>query len=351
MLLISDGREYTSEQQFAPIWRHRARFRRDLGLDVRWIAADAAAIGRPGFLSTWDVVGLKLSFRRSEREAMAFAEKLAAACAAAGSLFLYFDGDDDSAVQWPGLPAICDLYVKKHLFRDPGDYGRNFVGKSNLTDFVARQTGRSFAEDGIPATRPLEGAAVDRLHLGWNIALDDKMVALPCLPPEAPRSLDLCGRVHVAPGSWLEGLRSPAIAALAALPAAWAVAVPENRVSPRDYYRELAASRLCVSPFGYGEICWRDIEAILSGCLLVKPGMGHISTQPDLFVAGETYIPVAWDYSDLEAACAPYLANEEARIAIVRKAQARLLESRSADWFVSQIDAMFTAAEAIRGER
>ena len=39
-------------------------------------------------------------------------------------------------------------------------------------------------------------------------------------------------------------------------------------------------SRICISPFGYGEICWRDFEAILCGCLVVKPDMSHVETNP-----------------------------------------------------------------------
>jgi len=29
-----------------------------------------------------------------------------------------------------------------------------------------------------------------------------------------------------------------------------------------------SGSKICISPFGYGEICWRDFEAIIFGCLL-----------------------------------------------------------------------------------
>ena len=65
--------------------------------------------------------------------------------------------------------------------------------------------------------------------------------------------------------------------------------------------------------------------------------MAHIRTAPDLFVPGETYIPVAWDYSDLAAVRAPFLAEEAARLSIVRRAQARLAEALSADWFVARM--------------
>jgi spore maturation protein CgeB len=72
-------------------------------------------------------------------------------------------------------------------------------------------------------------------------------------------------------------------------------------------------SKICISPFGYGEICWRDFEAILCGCLLIKPDMSHVETNPDIFMAGQTYVPVKWDFSDLEEKCAYYLAHDDER--------------------------------------
>lgn len=338
LLLVSDGREYTSEQQFAPIWRYRSRLRRQLGLAVDWWHADAPL---PESAARYDLIGLKLSFRRSADEVSAIAGRWAGL----GPRLIYFDGDDDSAIQWPALLDICDLYVKKHVFADPADYARRFAGKSNLTDYAARTTGRSFADDIIPASGGLDPAGlVPLLHLGWNIALDDKIARLSRWPADAPRGIDICSRAPVQRENWLHDLRAPAIAAIEKLAGRWRVAVPHARVPQADYDRELRDAKICVSPFGYGEICWRDIEAIMAGCLLVKPDMSHVRTAPELFVAGKTYVPVAWDYADLEAACAPYLADEGARLAIVEQAQARLMEALSAGWFADRMAALLEKA-------
>ena len=233
--------------------------------------------------------------------------------------------------------ARSDLYVKKHIFRDPAAYAERFIGKSNLTTYAARTTGRSFADDIIPKAGGIDPAPLGKLHLGWSIALDDKIAALHPHPPEADRPIDISSRAWVGPDKWLHDLRAPAIAALEAMAGRRKVAVPRGRVPQPAYDRELRAAKICVSPFGYGEICWRDFEAIMGGCLLVKPDTGHIASVPELFVAGETYLPVAWDYADLEAVCAPYLADDAARIAIARRAQAVLLEALGADWFVARM--------------
>ena len=80
------------------------------------------------------------------------------------------------------------------------------------------------------------------------------------------------------------------------------------------------AAEFCVSPFGYGEVCWRDFEAMLCGCLVIKPDMSHVETNPDIFRPHETYVPVQWDYADLEEKCSYYLEHEGERQRIVDQA-------------------------------
>ena len=78
-----------------------------------------------------------------------------------------------------------------------------------------------------------------------------------------------------------------------------ACVVWEGRVSRKEYMRELFNAKLCFSPFGYGEMCWRDIEAILAGAVLIKPRMDHLETLPELYDPGVTYLPSRWDFTDL----------------------------------------------------
>jgi len=68
-----------------------------------------------------------------------------------------------------------------------------------------------------------------------------------------------------------------------------------------DYRQLLLISKVCVSPWGYGEFCIRDYEALLAGAVLVKPDTGFATTWPDLR-PGEHYVPCRADFSDLEQA-------------------------------------------------
>ncbi len=314
VLLVSDQASYTNEQQFAPLFAGRGRIRERLGVAFhRQLLSDALLLPSR-LLRHYDIVGLKLGFRTPEAEVVRIANTIKSALAANGKL-VYFDGDDDLCVQWPKLLPCVDLYVKKHCFRDRSAYLESRIGKTNLTDYVAREFGISFADDIIPTSEPVDEAQLDKIVLGWNVGLDDKIRAFHGAHPEriatAAKDIDVVCRATVNPKSWIYPLRSAVIPRINAMGANYRVLAPEQRVAQDVYYEEMLRSRICVSPFGYGEICWRDFEAVLCGCVLVKPDMSHVETAPDLFVPNETYVPVRWDYADLEATLAGLLADPE----------------------------------------
>ena len=72
-------------------------------------------------------------------------------------------------------------------------------------------------------------------------------------------------------------------------------AIPLNQ-----YYKELKKTKIALSPFGWGEINYRDFEVISAGAALMKPSMEHIETWPDLYIKDKTYISYSWDFIDLE---------------------------------------------------
>jgi len=91
--------------------------------------------------------------------------------------------------------------------------------------------------------------------------------------------------------------------------------VPQNR-----YYSELKDSKIVLSPFGWGEVCFRDFEAIISGALLFKPDMSHLKTWPDVYIPHETYVPLKWDGSDLLEQTERYLNHDSERNRIAANA-------------------------------
>jgi hypothetical protein len=209
------------------------------------------------------------------------------------------------------------------------------VGKSNLTDYVHNRFGLSFADDPYATnTQPVDKDQVAKIVAGWNLALDSNILALYsrvlAAPPSEDRTVDVMFRGAV-PDNWLKFLRQDIAPALQRLPSSCRVIVPTNRVDREEYYREMMRSKICLSPFGYGEICWRDFEAILCGSLIVKPDMTHLQTTPDVFQRNVTYVAVRWDYSDLEERCIYYLEHPDERRQI-KSAAFRVLE----DYYVNR---------------
>jgi SAM-dependent methyltransferase len=327
VLLASDDAIYTSEQQFAPLLASRRELRRRGILIQRQLVGDVLHWPK-AMLSIYDVVGLKLSFRASEVEAMDVVRRIRDKLRP-GTKLIYFDGDDDLGVQWPGVIKSVDLYLKKHCLKDRAAYLRSHIGKSNLTDYVARTFGISFAANSIPTSRPVPEDQLSKLNVGWNIGLDDKIREFYQKHGrrglEHQKDLDVICRASIAKHSWIYPMRIVVIDQLAKLSGEFQVLTPAERVSQDEYYREMLRSRICVSPFGYGEICWRDFEAVLCGAVLVKPDMSHLETEPDIFRANETYVPVKWDYSDLESTLRTLLA-EPAECERIRNAAFQVLD-------------------------
>jgi len=72
----------------------------------------------------------------------------------------------------------------------------------------------------------------------------------------------------------------------------------KGRISLWKYTKELSKTIAMLSPFGWGEICYRDFEAILNKNLLVKPDMKHIETWPNIY-KDEYYFKLDWDSHNL----------------------------------------------------
>jgi hypothetical protein len=342
VILISDAKESTSEEQFHPFSAYRSDLKKELQVISAHLLLRDILRAPKLFFRFFDVIVLKLSFRTAQDEVLSIVETIRDA--AGRRPIVYFDGDDDLCIQWPEMVPYVDLYVKKHLFRDRSQYLVRYEGKSNLTDYVARNYGLSFA-DNVHAqeARPLAADQLNKIVLGGNLALDSNIMDLfakrRALPNSHPRKVDVMFRGNV-PKDWLYYLRKDIQPSLARLQDSYSVITPQKRVTRKEYYLEMMNSKICLSPFGFGEICWRDFEAIICGCLLVKPDMSHVETVPNIFRPFETYIPVRWDYSDVYEQCSYYLKHADERERIATAAFDELREFYDGRRFVNLFSAI-----------
>lgn len=76
-----------------------------------------------------------------------------------------------------------------------------------------------------------------------------------------------------------------------------------------EYIQTLYNSKFSLSPFGMGEICFRDFECMQFGTTIIKPDMSMLRTKPNIYIDGETYIKVDYDWEDLEEKLKEVLGN------------------------------------------
>ena len=73
-----------------------------------------------------------------------------------------------------------------------------------------------------------------------------------------------------------------------------------NKLPKLEYLQSLWNSKVAFSPFGMGEICFRDFECMQLGTIFIKPNQDLVHTIPNIYEDGKTYIGCKYDWSDLE---------------------------------------------------
>jgi hypothetical protein len=201
----------------------------------------------------------------------------------------------------------------------------------------------------IPNTGPVPADQLDKIIVGFNLALDRYVLRfrrdLKDHSATVPKRNDIIFRGSIAEGNWSYHLRKGIMPILKRLENSYQVILPTKRVTLREYCHEMMSSRICISPFGYGEICWRDFEAIMCGCLLIKPDMGHAITNPNIYSPYKTYVPVKWDYSDLEEKCVYYLTHEDQRERLIAQASEVLEEFYNNDGFIKSVSEILSSLD------
>ena len=104
-----------------------------------------------------------------------------------------------------------------------------------------------------------------------------------------------------------------------------------QKLHPQQTQEVMSRSKIGISPYGQCEVCYRDLEIIQQGSLLIKPDMGKVITEPDFYKPMETYIPVKPDWSDLNETIEKVLGNYEDYSYIIENARKKLVEMYSYD--------------------
>jgi len=204
--------------------------------------------------------------------------------------------------QWLDDDRVKAL-IKSYSFRDPSWHNKyNGRVSAHILRHEAGIVGRGqrFAFEGLPQPQ-LSDAALAKIKLGWNFASGAHMHGLAArkIDFKATRSIDLhfAGTLTYS-GSEIEAHRRLALDAVKNYGGPSFVGA--GRVhSPQNYCKALLNSKVILSPWGCGEPCHRDYEALLAGTMILKPDTGHIVSWPDVFAGARHYVPCRHDFADV----------------------------------------------------
>jgi hypothetical protein len=85
--------------------------------------------------------------------------------------------------------------------------------------------------------------------------------------------------------------------------------VRKDKLPYQEYINVLYNSKVAISPFGMGELCFRDFECMQFGTIIIKPSMSMVNTIPNIYESNDTYLSVMYDWSNLNETIDYVLSN------------------------------------------
>lgn len=259
---------------------------------------------------------------------------------------LWFDTDDSTGTITQEVIPEVDGYYKKQLLRDRKKYCDPQWRSRVYTDYYYNNYNIETAEvNNDPQVK--SEFNLEKLGVFWNLGFESYLPFVNNMVKNGVFKIipDRCVEkapwetVMSAPGIWASANKTRKVPISGRFSTSHGDAAIKlhrklmleklsgrlgtQKLNTVKYWRELRNTKVLLSPYGWGEVCHRDFEGFLSGCLLIKPRMDYLETWPPLFEDNVTMLAVNWDMSDLEQTVDWALENEDERLEIARKGQQR----------------------------
>ncbi|AEF83237.1 glycosyltransferase [Leadbettera azotonutricia] len=256
---------------------------------------------------------------------------------------VFLNGQPEAGTNRLDLLPYVDRLFYKSVFSDPGNYTKDLYAKNLFADYYHKKFNISDKDTEYRYKPVVSIGDIKRIELSWNIGVGNyprknwpqragvvlarsgfpglrqffktKLKKRPSDFSDPARPIAVHARIDPVSCESIAYQRRLYIEKSATNKLFLTGIVPQNQ-----YYQELKKSKMTLSPFGWGEVCFRDFEAIISGSLLLKPDMSHLKTWPDVYIPYETYIPTNWDGTDLIEKAEAYLSNDQERKRIAENA-------------------------------
>ena len=296
---------------------------------------------------------LKGNLHRKNKFFLSFLKKLKKKV----DLLCLFDNKDSTDIQQEFLPTV-DYYFKKQCYKDLPDYSKKFYLKRIFTDFYARNYEIDISDENLYSFDDVlkfkqkiklswnfaykdyrHSNSLNRLVLGFNRGISPKFFA-----PNNNRELLLSANFSVKSVNELLYFQRKMLLEILEQNFKSKKQISLGKVPKSQYLKNMRISKTVVSPFGWGEICYRDFETFIAGAALIKPNINHIITWPDLFIENETYIPISWKIENWEKEFCKILSDDETLLKVAQKGQnvyKNIWSKEGQDSFVDHFKEMF----------
>ncbi len=216
-----------------------------------------------------------------------------------------FDSANIGHLKELSSPSLLGLWKISKFRDDAMNFVPKYKGRYHSSLIMKNRKDRDPSL--VRTLKPIDSDLLDKIEVPASYAhYSSTRIALkPKMNIKAPRSIDVhfCGTTmydETESGSPISIHRMTCLRALNKIKRIKKL-VRVGRPLPKSQYTDsIYNSKIIVSPWGCGEVCYRDFEAMAAGCILLKPDSGFVETWPDIFVNGKTYIPCRPDFKDLE---------------------------------------------------
>ncbi|MDB3987993.1 hypothetical protein N9422_05380 [Candidatus Pelagibacter sp.] len=220
---------------------------------------------------------------------------------------IYFDTTDSSGMIQSEIMDYVDHYWKFQILKDKSQYEKKFYGGRIFSDYYHKEF--NINDQNILISKPINKNNIDKIKLAWNFGLADysyknkylfflrKKFLLDKLFSFSKKKNNIKNNFMFSAFNYEYSRQTISFQRKKIKDLIKDMYL--GRISEYKYHFKLSRSRCVISPFGWGELAYRDFEAFYNRCILIKPNMEHILTWPNFFIKNETYLDFAWDFSNL----------------------------------------------------
>ncbi|MFW9898242.1 MAG: hypothetical protein ACFFDO_03160 [Candidatus Thorarchaeota archaeon] len=248
---------------------------------------------------------------------------------------IYFDnGDGTGHTQFEVLPYV-DRYLKKQILKDRSLYLQFLYKKRLFTDFYKKKYNLK-PEGTTTKLHPINSKYEHKVGLSWNFAYRDyrpsneinkifygfyRIPYLKYSTPSKNRKLLFSANYSIKTGSNLIDFQRKELFKFLKRNYKMNQNISIGRIPKKIYLKTQKNSKAIFSPYGWGELCYRDFEVFISGAALLKPDMDHLETWPNLYKKYKTYIPISWEIEEWDTQIPKILTDEDLLLDVAKNGQ------------------------------